>query len=217
MSPGGICCGVTPSLARMVPPMPPMRILRPLRSATVLISFLYQPPICTPVLPHGMFIMPYCLNTSRSSSAPPPQLNHAACWRALSPNGIPASNANAGFLPMKNDDSVWVASMVPFSTASNTWLPGTISPAVMTRISNLPSVIAAIRLAIASTPPWVVSRLLGQLVCRRHFTDGADWAIAGAAIAPRAAPAPAFVRNSRLFIAFSLDRPARPAGKQPAG
>ena len=52
MSPPAICCGTTPSLVSTWPAKPPMRILRPLRSATVLISLRYQPPICAPVLPH---------------------------------------------------------------------------------------------------------------------------------------------------------------------
>ena len=35
-----------------------MRIFRPLKSATDLISFLNQPVICTPVLPQGKATMP---------------------------------------------------------------------------------------------------------------------------------------------------------------
>ena len=43
------------------PPIPGMRIFRPFRSATVLISFLNQPPICVPVLPAGKWMIPYSL------------------------------------------------------------------------------------------------------------------------------------------------------------
>ena len=38
-------------LASVLPAQPPMRILRPLKSSTVLISLLNQPPIWLPVLP----------------------------------------------------------------------------------------------------------------------------------------------------------------------
>jgi hypothetical protein len=45
-------CGTTPSLAIASPNRPPpMRIFRPFRSATDLISLRYQPPIWVPVLP----------------------------------------------------------------------------------------------------------------------------------------------------------------------
>ena len=49
-----------------------MRILRPLRSSTVLTSFLNQPVICTPVLPQGMATMPKGAYTSFQSWMPPP-------------------------------------------------------------------------------------------------------------------------------------------------
>jgi hypothetical protein len=38
--------------------MPPMRIFTPFRSATVLISFLHQPPICAQVLPASSATVP---------------------------------------------------------------------------------------------------------------------------------------------------------------
>ena len=51
MSEPAICCGIAPMRDRISPPMPAMRIFRPLMSSSVLISLRYQPPICTPVLP----------------------------------------------------------------------------------------------------------------------------------------------------------------------
>jgi hypothetical protein len=51
MSPPAICCGTTPTFCITRPAKPLMRNLRPLRSATVLTSFLNQPPIWAPVLP----------------------------------------------------------------------------------------------------------------------------------------------------------------------
>jgi hypothetical protein len=57
MSLPGICWGTTPSLASTWPAKPPQRNLRPLRSATVLISLRNQPPIWAPVLPQGMLWM----------------------------------------------------------------------------------------------------------------------------------------------------------------
>src|SRR5882762_6675812 len=48
MSGPPINCGTTPSLARISPAMPPMRNLRPFRSATDLISLRNQPPIWQP-------------------------------------------------------------------------------------------------------------------------------------------------------------------------
>ena len=41
--------------------MPPMRIFRPFRSATDLISLRHQPPIWQPVLPARMAMQPYSL------------------------------------------------------------------------------------------------------------------------------------------------------------
>ena len=51
---------------------PGMRILRPLKSATDLISFLNQPVICTPVFPQGIATMPKGAYTSFQSASPPP-------------------------------------------------------------------------------------------------------------------------------------------------
>ena len=174
MSLGGICCGTAPSLTRIAPPMPPMRNLRPLRSATDLISFRYQPPICTPTLPTGNCTMLYCLNTSRISCRPPPSNIHAYCWRVFRPNGMPASKPSVGFLPKKNDESTWPHSMVPSFTASNTEPGGTISPAAEVRISKRPSVSAVTRFAQFSAEPCIASRLFGHIVAKRQRTWG-DW------------------------------------------
>ena len=54
MSPPAICCGTAPSFSITRPARPPMRIFRPFMSATEVISFRNQPPICAPVLPAGM-------------------------------------------------------------------------------------------------------------------------------------------------------------------
>src|ERR1700736_5392115 len=54
MSPPASCCGTTPSLEMTRPANPPIRILRPLRSDTSLISLRNQPPIWAPVLPAGI-------------------------------------------------------------------------------------------------------------------------------------------------------------------
>ncbi|CFO08048.1 Uncharacterised protein [Bordetella pertussis] len=72
MSPSGICCGTTPSLDSTMPPMPPIRMFRPLRSAVDLISLRYQPSICTPTLPQTWLTMLYFLYSSRSCCRPPP-------------------------------------------------------------------------------------------------------------------------------------------------
>src|SRR6185369_4921656 len=52
-----------------------------------------------------------------------------------------------------------------------------------------------------------VSSDLGQLAVNRHLSVGEDCAIAGAAIAVAAAPAPIAVRNCRRFICSSIGRP----------
>src|SRR3954467_8670868 len=206
MSPGGICWGTAPSFARMAPPIPPMRNLRPLRSATVLISFRYQPPICTPTLPTGNCTMLYFLNTSRMSCRPPPSYIHAACWRAFRPKGMPASKPRVGSLPKKNELSTWPHSIVPSCTALNTEPGGTISPAALVRISNLPPEIAVTRLAQFSADPCIASRLFGHMVANRQRTESlCAWA--AVLIAPSgaasAAPAPACFRKSRLFMTCS--------------
>src|SRR4051812_49516886 len=85
--------------------MPPILNLRPLRSATDLISLRYQPPICTPTLPTGNCTMLYCLNTSRISCRPPPSNIQAYCWRVLRPNGMPAAEANPRVFPQGEEES----------------------------------------------------------------------------------------------------------------
>src|SRR3954463_16015303 len=107
MSEGGICCGTAPSLLRIAPPMPPILNLRPLRSATDLISLRYQPPICTPTLPTGNCTMLYCLNTSRISCRPPPSNIQAYCWRGLRPHGIAGGQGmGLGFAAGEGDRGV---------------------------------------------------------------------------------------------------------------
>ena len=49
-----------------------IRIFRPFKSATDLISLRYQPAICVPVLPDGKATMLYWRKTSRISASPPP-------------------------------------------------------------------------------------------------------------------------------------------------
>ena len=90
MSPPAICCGTTPTFCSTWPAMPPMRNLRPERSATVLISLRNQPPIWVPVLPQGKPITPCFLKNSLPSSMPPPWYHQEFCWRALRPNGTEA-------------------------------------------------------------------------------------------------------------------------------
>src|SRR5712691_12075380 len=53
---------------------------------------------------------------------------------------------------------------------------------------------------MASTVPWSVSRLFGQLVASRQRTGAPVCAIAGLAIAVAATPALARMRNARLCI-----------------
>src|SRR5712692_9701870 len=53
---------------------------------------------------------------------------------------------------------------------------------------------------MASTAPWTVSRLFGQLVASRQRTGATVWAIAGLASAVAATPTAACLRNARLFI-----------------
>jgi hypothetical protein len=45
-----------------------------------------------------------------------------------------------------------------------------------------------------------VSSDFGQLAVSRHRSSGVDWAMAGAATADAAIPAPVALRNSRRFI-----------------
>ena len=71
MSPPAICCGTVPSLARVLPAHPPIRILMPFKSSTVWISLRNQPPICVPVLPPEMAYNLYFLPKSLSMSWPP--------------------------------------------------------------------------------------------------------------------------------------------------
>ena len=72
-SPAGMFCGTTPSFCMASPNTPPpMRIFRPLRSSTVLISLRYQPPIWVPVLPALAVLKLYLPKKSSSSLRPPP-------------------------------------------------------------------------------------------------------------------------------------------------
>ncbi len=89
--------------------------------------------------------------------------------------------------------------MVPFSTASNTWGGGTISPAAVAWTLKRPSVSSPTRRAKISAEPCIASRLFGHIVDMRQRTCGA-WPITGAAVAASAAPAPARVKKSRLFM-----------------
>jgi hypothetical protein len=60
-------------------------------------------------------------------------------------------------------------------------------------------------LVIISAPPYSVSSDFGQLAAMRHLISGADWAIAGAAMAAApATPAPVTLIKSRRFIDYSL-------------
>ncbi|MNJ48677.1 hypothetical protein D3C77_438770 [compost metagenome] len=54
----GMITGVAPMLPITSPPRPGMRIFRPLRSSTLLISLLNQPPICMPELPPSSGLTP---------------------------------------------------------------------------------------------------------------------------------------------------------------
>jgi len=55
-----------------------------------------------------------------------------------------------------------------------------------------------------SQAPNSVSSDLGQLAVNRHLISGIDCAIAGAATADPAIPAPATLRNSRRFMGVFL-------------
>ena len=104
---------------------------------------------------------------------------------------------------------LWPNSTVPFCTASSTCRPGTISPAAKTWIWNLPSVASDTYFEKRSQVPYNVSSDFGQLAVNRHFKVGDDCAIAGAAIAVAAAPAPIAVKNWRRFICSSIWASAR--------
>ncbi|MDT4862613.1 hypothetical protein FQZ97_972780 [compost metagenome] len=54
ISPAGILTTVPPILVSTSPPRPGVRIFRPWKSATLLISLLNQPAVCTPVLPQAI-------------------------------------------------------------------------------------------------------------------------------------------------------------------
>ena len=74
-------------MARTSPPSPGMRILSPLRSSAELISFLNQPPICTPVFPAMRHLSPNSPESSSHSSCPPIQRIQADISIAVMPNG----------------------------------------------------------------------------------------------------------------------------------
>jgi hypothetical protein len=73
----------------------------------------------------------------------------------------------------------------------------------------LPSVASDTYFESISQVPYNVSRDFGQLAVNRHFKVGDDCAIAGAAIAVAAAPAPIAVKNWRRFICSSIWASAR--------
>ncbi|MCY1543018.1 hypothetical protein D9M68_788050 [compost metagenome] len=54
ISPAGMLTTVPPILVSTSPPRPGVRIFRPLRSSTELISLLNQPAVCTPVAPQAI-------------------------------------------------------------------------------------------------------------------------------------------------------------------
>src|SRR4029078_1216017 len=93
------CGGTTRIVASIVPPKPPTRNLRPLRSSTVLSSLRNQPPICAPVLPAAQPTQLYFLRRSLSSSLPPPKRSHEFICRLLRPNGSAVPKVIAASLP----------------------------------------------------------------------------------------------------------------------
>ena len=58
ISPPARSCTDTPSRLITSPPMPGMRMRSPRRSLSDPIGRRNQPPICTPVLPHGKLMIP---------------------------------------------------------------------------------------------------------------------------------------------------------------
>jgi hypothetical protein len=83
----------------MVPANPPMRIFRPFRSSTDLISLRNQPPICAPVLAAATPVQLKFFNSSLRRSAPPPKRSQEFIWRAFNPNGSAVPKVKAGSLP----------------------------------------------------------------------------------------------------------------------
>src|SRR3954470_15957299 len=80
------------------------------------------------------------------------------------------------------------------------WRPGTISPAANGDTVNLLSVASATYFEKVSAAPQSVSSDFGKLEVRRHLISGDDWAMAGAATAVAASPAPAVLMNWRRFM-----------------
>ena len=99
MSEPAICCVTTPTFDSTAPARPAMRILRPFKSATVLISLRNQPPICTPVLPLGNEMMFDLAKNSFISLVPLPSRYQALVCRTFMPNGIAVSMQYVGSLP----------------------------------------------------------------------------------------------------------------------
>ncbi|MNC43996.1 hypothetical protein D3C81_1363010 [compost metagenome] len=72
ISPAGRLTTVPPILVSTSPPRPGVRIFRPLKSSTLLISLLNQPAVCTPVAPQAKGTTLNGLYTSSHSCMPPP-------------------------------------------------------------------------------------------------------------------------------------------------
>ncbi len=196
-----------------------MRNFRPLTSSIVRISRRNQPPICVPVLPDRMNVMPRGRSQALNKSLPPPSNHQALCERKFRPNGIAPPKAQVGSWPTYQPEKTCAQSMVPAATASAACGIGTISPGGATVIWKRPPVMSPMRLAAAWVVPKTVSRDAGKPDMPRQRTAGAaDWAMAGAATsaAPTPAPTPARDRNERRSMSVSRvtdegDSPTRTA------
>ena len=78
-----------------------MRNLSPLKSSAEFISFLNQPPICTPEVPPTKPLTPNSAPSSSQSSWPPIQRIQASHSGAIMPNGTEAKYEKPGCLPFQ--------------------------------------------------------------------------------------------------------------------
>ena len=195
MSPPAICCGTTPSFCSTRPGNPPMRILRPLRSSTVLISLRNQPPIWQPVLPASSAVTVVLLVEF---------VQHFLAAAQRLPALVQPLVRTERDRGAEGEGRVLAEIVIRGGVAE-------FDGAVLHRIDNLQArhdfaggeglnlelVVGRFgdRLAISSAPPNSVSSDFGQLAVMRHLSSGIDCAIAGAATALAAMPRPAVLMN----------------------
>ena len=140
--------------AGRVPAQPPMRIFRPLRSSTVLISLRNQPPIWQPVLPassaSAVVLLVELVQHVLAAALRPPSLGSGARWVRTAPR---CRSRRSG--PCRNSNTTRCGRSRRCRSAPHrrSARPGTISPAAKIWIWNLLSVASATALHIISAPP----------------------------------------------------------------